>query len=251
MTTMNFSSIDTNALTTLYNNMEKEYKNLKENRKDFKYDMMNQIEVFMQSKFGKSIKVTMLSSDFDDSCVIEFSFDNSYNSSLTIDFQKNEETGKFEAKINNSFTYVDFDLTTDNKQNTIKINLIYGLVNNIDGVNNIFVEKLEKIYFIFKRFNDKSREYMHNLVELDKEIKNRKFIKKDDEIWNTIKNDEKLQKKYVIVWHTTRNTNVMLNGNSPIHIYSMPNTKTALKKEHYLNDDEEIVKVSELSILLH
>lgn len=249
---MNFSSIDTNALTTIYNIMENEYKNLKENRKDSRNDMMNQIEVFMQSKFGKSIKVTMLSSDFDDSCVIAFSFNNSYNSSLIIDFDKNEETGKFEAKINNSFTtYVDFDLTTDNKQNTTKINLIYSLVNNIDGVKDIFVEKLEKIYSMFKRFNDKSREYMHNLVELDKEIKNRKFIKKDDEIWNTIKNDEKLQKKYVIVWHTTRNTNVMLNGNSPIHIYSMPNTKTALKKERHLNDDEEIVKVSELSMLLH
>ena len=248
---MNFSSIDTNALTTLYNNMEKEYKNLKENRKDFKNDMMNQIEVFMQSKFGKSIKVTMLSSDFDDSCVIAFSFDNSYNSSLIIDFDKNEETGKFEAKINNSFIYAGFDLTTDNKQNTTKINLIYSLVNNIDGVKDIFVEKLEKIYSMFKRFNYKSKEYMHNLVELDKEIKNRKLIKKDDEIWNTIKNDEKLQKKYVIVSHTTRNTNVMLNGNSPIHIYSMPNTKTALKNKRYLNDDEEIVKVSELSMFLH
>lgn len=248
---MNFSSIDTNALTTIYNNMENEYKNLKENRKDFQNDMMNQIEVFMQSKFGKSIKVTMLSSDFDDSCVIAFSFDNSYNSSLIIDFGKNEETGKFEAKINNSFTYVDFDLTTDNKQNTIKINFIYGLVNNIDGVNDIFVEKLEKIYSMFKRFNDKSRNYMHNLVELDKEIKNRKLIKSDDEIWNTIKNDEKLQKKYIIVSHTTRNTNIMLNGKSRVHLYSAPKTKTALKKGRYLNNDEEIVKVSELSMFLH
>lgn len=248
---MNFSSIDTNALTPLYNNMEKEYKNIKQNRKDFRNDMMNQIEVFMQSKFGKSIKVTMLSSDFDDSYVIEFSFDNSYNSSLTIDFNKDEETGKFEAKINNSFTYVDFDLTTDNKQNTIKINLIYSLVNNIDGVKDIFVGKLKEIYSTYKRFNDKSREYMHNLVELDQEIKNRKLIDSDDEIWNTIKNDEKLQKKYVIVSHTTRNTNVMLNGKSRVHLYSVPKTKTALKKERYLNDDEEIVKVSELSMLLH
>lgn len=248
---MNFSSIDTNALTTLYNNMENEYKNLKQNRIDFKLDMMNQIEAFIQSKFGKFIKVTNLSSNFDDSCRIEFNFNNSYNSSLVIYFCENEETGKFEAKINNSFTYVDLDLTVDNERNTTKINLIRGLVNNIDGVKDIFVGKLKEIYSTYKRFNDKSREYMHNLVELDQEIKNRKLIDTDDEIWNTIKNDEKLQKKYIIVCHTTRNTNVMLNGKSRVHLYSVPKTKTALKKERYLNDNEEIVKVSELSMLLH
>lgn len=251
MTTMNFSSIDTKSLNTLYNKTEELYKNIKEIRRSFKQDTLNGIEAFMQGMFGKSVKVVMLEAIFSELSQIKFTFDNSFNSSLTLDFEENEKTGKFEVKINNSFTYVDFDLTSDNNQDITKINVIYCLVKNIDNVKDYLVDKLKKTYYTSEKFNKQAKELMNELVEISKEIDNRKLIKNDNEIWNTIKNDVKLQNKYVIVRHTTRNTNIIVNEQNPVHIYSKPNTKTELKKELTHCDDEEIVKVSELSMLLH
>ncbi len=237
----NFSSFNTNALNIMYNNKNKKAKALKENRKAFKQEIVNQIEVFIQNKFGKSVNVTNLSSNFDDSCCIEFNFNNSYNSSLVIYFGENEETGKFEVKINNSFTYVDFNLTSNDNADTTKINVIYYLVNNIDNTKDFLVEKLENAYSAFKKYHAEKRELFHDMTEIAKEINNRKLIK----------NDEKLQKKYVIVKRANEKTYIMHNEENGVHFYSTPKTKAELKKERRLNNDEKIVKVSELSMLLH
>lgn len=251
MTTMNFSSIDTNTLNTMYNDARQKRETLKENRKAFIQDMMNQIEVFMQGMFGKSVKVTKLDTSLQCSSRIAFSFDNSRNSSLAIDFRENKETGKFEAEINNSFTYINYNLTSDTNTSTTKIDVIYCIVKNIDHVKDILLDKLEYTYNTLKKFRDEHGELCTKIFRLFKEINNRLFIENDEEIWKFIKNNEKFQKKYVIVKHTKENTYVMHNGKNPVHILSKPNTKTALKKEHHLNNDEEIVKVSELSMFLH
>lgn len=118
-------------------------------------------------------------------------------------------------------------------------------------MKDFIVDKLKKTYYTSEKFNKQAKELMNELVEISKEIDNRKLIENDDKIWNTIKNDMKLQKKYVIVRHTTRKTNIMFNGQTPIHIYSNPNTKIELKKELVHCDNEEIVKVNELSMFLH
>lgn len=251
MTTMNFSSIDTNTLNTMYNNAKQMSETLKENRKAFKQDMMNQIEAFMVGMFGESIKVTMLDISSIYSSRIAFSFDDLHNSSLAIDFGENEETGKFEAKINNQFTYVDFDLTGDTNTSTRNIDVLYCIIKNIDHVKDFLLDKLEYTYNTLKKFRDENGELCTKIFRLFKEINNRQLIENDEEFWKFIKNDEKLQKKYVIVKHTKENTYVMHNGQNSVHILSKPNSKTAIKKEHYLNDDEEIVKVSELSMFLH
>lgn len=262
MATMNFSSIDTKTLNTMYNDARQKRETLKENRKAFIQDMMNQIEVFMQGMFGKSVKVTKLDTSLQCSSRITFSFDNSRNSSLAIDFRENKETGKFEAEINNSFTYINFNLTSDTNTSTTKIDVIYCIVKNIDRVKDILLDKLEYTYNTLKKFRDEDKELCtknfrlfkeinNRLFKLFKEINNRQFIENDEEIWKFIKNNEKFQKKYVIVKHTKENTYVMHNGQNPVHILSEPDTKTTLKKEHYLSDNEEIVKVSELSMLLH
>ena len=248
---MNFSSIDTNTLNTMCNDARQKRETLKENRKAFIQDMMNQIEVFMQGMFGKSVKVTKLDTSLQCSSRITFSFDNSRNSSLAIDFRENKETGKFEAKINNSFTYINFDLTSDTNTSTTKINVIYCIVKNIDRVKDILLDKLEYIYNTLKKFRDEHGELCTKIFRLFKEINNRQFIENDEEFWKFIKNNEKSQKKYVIVKHTKENTYVMHNDQNPVHILSNPDTKTTLKKEHYLSDNEEIVKVSELSMFLH
>lgn len=252
MTTMNnFSSIDTNTLNTMYNDARQKIETLNvKNRKAFKQDMTNQIEAFMQEMFGEHIKVT-LDISFLYSSKIKFSFDNLRNCSIVIDFGENEKTGKFEAKINNQFTYVDFDLTSDTNTSTINIDVIYCIVKNIDRVKDILLDKLEYTYNTLKKFRDEHAELCVKIFRLFKEINNRQLIENDEEFWKFIKNDEKLQKKYVIVKHTKENTYVMHNGQNPVHILSKPNTETALKKEHYLNNDEEIVKVSELSVFLH
>ena len=247
----NFSFFNTKALNIMYNNKNQKAETLKEDRKAFKQEIVNQIEVFMQNKFGKSVKVAMLEVIFSELSQIKFTFDNSFNSSLTLDFGENEETGKFEVKINNSFTYVDFNLTSNNNADTTKINVIYYLVNNIDNTKDFLVEKLENAYSVFKKYRTEKRELFNDMTEIAKEINNRKLIKNDEEIWNSIKNDEKLQKKYVIVKRTNEKTYIMHNGENGVHIYSTPKTKTELKKEPAYNDGKEIVKVSELSMLLH
>ena len=251
MTTMNnFSSIDTNTLNTMYNDARKKIETIKEYHKAFKQDMTNEIEAFMQGMFGKSIKV-IIDINFLYSSKIKFSFDNLRNSSIVIDFGENEKTGKFEAKINNQFTYVDFDLTSDTNTSTRNIDVLYCIIKNIDRVKDILLDKLEYTYNILKKFRDEHAELCTKIFRLFKEINNRQFIENNEEFWKFIKNDEKSQKKYVIVKHTKENTYVMHNGQNPVHILSKTNTKTALKKEHYLNNNGEIVKVSELSMFLH